>query len=339
VRPLATLGRLFGRLVAGLRILFGVTKGVHGLQQEHGARPAEEPDPRDRRLVSTPGRERLVLGLFGLADACAVAFVVLFLTGDDVQLEGLTLGGAFACLAAALAVLGNGVVPQETAVEPRPRLDHPSEHEPLADEVARDADGISRRRLLTAAGLGAGATLGAAIAVPAASLGPAVGDTPSDTPWRRGRLLVDEQDAPIVADDLAEGGFLTAFPQGADKRELGSPVVVVRISPRTLHLPRQRAGWAPEGFLAFSKICTHAGCAITLFRSPKYEPTAGHEPALQCPCHYSTFSVRRGGAVTFGPAPRNLPQLPLVIDGGRRLRAGGPLSGPVGPSWWGVRRQ
>ena len=55
-----------------------------------------------------------------------------------------------------------------------------------------------------------------------------------------------------------------------------------------------------------------------------------------CPCHYSTFDPARGAAVEFGPAGRPLPQLPLAIGPGRKLLAAGPLSGPVGPAWWGV---
>jgi ubiquinol-cytochrome c reductase iron-sulfur subunit len=41
--------------------------------------------------------------------------------------------------------------------------------------------------------------------------------------------------------------------------------------------------------------------------------------------------------VLFGPAGRDLPQLPLMVDPGGGLRAAGNFSGPVGPSWWGVR--
>ncbi len=59
--------------------------------------------------------------------------------------------------------------------------------------------------------------------------------------------------------------------------------------------------------------------------------------ALVCPCHYSTFDPARGGEVIYGPAGRPLPQLPLMIDGQGVLRAAGNFSGPVGPSWWGVR--
>ena len=44
-----------------------------------------------------------------------------------------------------------------------------------------------------------------------------------------------------------------------------------------------------------------------------------------------------GGVVLFGPAGRPLPQLPLRIVTGGALEAAGNFSGPVGPSWWGVR--
>jgi ubiquinol-cytochrome c reductase iron-sulfur subunit len=56
-----------------------------------------------------------------------------------------------------------------------------------------------------------------------------------------------------------------------------------------------------------------------------------------CPCHYSTFDVLRSADPIFGPAVRPLAQLPLAIAGDRALVAAGPLSGPVGPSYWGVR--
>jgi ubiquinol-cytochrome c reductase iron-sulfur subunit len=71
-------------------------------------------------------------------------------------------------------------------------------------------------------------------------------------------------------------------------------VVVVRDDPAKLRLPPARRDWAPEGILAFSKICTHAGCAIALYRSPLYEPTS-KPPGLACPCHYSVFDTRDGG--------------------------------------------
>jgi ubiquinol-cytochrome c reductase iron-sulfur subunit len=200
------------------------------------------------------------------------------------------------------------------------------------------AEGVSRRKLLGAAAAAAGGSIAAAVAVPVASLGPAVGDSPSQTPWKRGRRLVDEDGTPLRAADVPAGTFVTAFPEGADTRELGSPVVLVREDPATLRLPPERRGWAPQGIVAYSKICTHAGCAVALYRSPNYAPTS-EPPGLACPCHYSVFDTRTGGTVVSGPAARGLPQLPLQVDGAGELRAGGGFSDPVGPSWWGVRRQ
>jgi ubiquinol-cytochrome c reductase iron-sulfur subunit len=150
--------------------------------------------------------------------------------------------------------------------------------------------------------------------------------------------VVDEYGKPITADEVAPESFLTGFPEGADPRELGSPVVIVRVAPERLRLPdgRRPAEWAPEGIVAYSKICTHAGCAIALYRKPTF-PDTQPRPALICPCHYSTFDPAQGAKRIFGPAGRELPQLPLRIGAGRRLVAGGPLSGSVGPAWWSTK--
>jgi len=290
-----------------------------------------------RELQPSRRAETVVIALLLGAAACALAFVVLYAVDANTQLLGLSLGLSTALLAAAAIVAGKRVVVQETAVEERPELVRPEEETEVERIVLRGGEGISRRRLLVAAAGAAGAALGAALVVPAASLGPNVGEIITRTPWRRGRRLVDEDGRPISADALAPGGFVTAFPEGADKRLLGSPVVVVRLRPDELELPSSRATWAPEGILAYSKICTHASCAVSLFRYPSYEPTSSG-PALVCPCHYSTFDVRRAAKVVFGPAGRPLPQLPLAIDAERNLIANGGFSGPIGPAWWSVRR-
>jgi ubiquinol-cytochrome c reductase iron-sulfur subunit len=148
--------------------------------------------------------------------------------------------------------------------------------------------------------------------------------------------LVDRDGKPWSADDIDSGTFYTAFPEGADPDAIASSLVMIKLAPSDIHLPPERRGWAPEGILAYSKICTHAGCAIALYRNPLFKPV---EPshALVCPCHYSTFDAGAAGKVLFGPAGRPLPQLPLLIDGARDLRAAGNFSGPVGPAWWGVR--
>jgi ubiquinol-cytochrome c reductase iron-sulfur subunit len=90
--------------------------------------------------------------------------------------------------------------------------------------------------------------------------------------------------------------------------------------------------------MAFSKICTHAGCAISLYRYPTYGPTSAERPAFTCPCHYSTFAPGDGGRVIFGPAGRPLPQLPVMIDSDGVLRAAGRFDEDVGLAWWGTRR-
>jgi ubiquinol-cytochrome c reductase iron-sulfur subunit len=88
--------------------------------------------------------------------------------------------------------------------------------------------------------------------------------------------------------------------------------------------------------VAYSKICTHAGCAISLYRAPLFQPDEP-PPALVCPCHYSTFDPADGGTVVFGPAGRKLPMLPVFVDRRGHLRAKGNFDEAVGPSWWGVR--
>jgi ubiquinol-cytochrome c reductase iron-sulfur subunit len=179
--------------------------------------------------------------------------------------------------------------------------------------------------------------LSAALVTPALSCGPEANRILSRSPWRRGRLLVTERDEPIAAARVVVGELVTAFPKGADKEDIASPVIVVRVRPDELDLPAERQGWAPNGLVAYSKICTHAGCAVSEYRYPLYDPTAPG-PAVVCPCHYSTFSVTDGGRPIFGPAGRALPQLPLEVDGDGNLVAAGDFSGRPGPSWWGVRQ-
>ena len=274
--------------------------------------------------------ELAVAGLLGAAAVLFVAFVVvLFAWPHDTQLLGATLGPALGALAAALALAAKRVVPQEQLVEERPALEDRSAR---AEVRERLRTAVSRRKLLAASAGAAGTALAAAVVAPVTALGPAVGQSIVDTPWRRGRRLVDEDGRPLTVDDIAPGSFVTAFPEGADKRELGSPVVVVRDDPALIEHPER----APQGILAFSKICTHAGCAVALYRKPTYEPTSA-PPALSCPCHYSVFDTRRGGRVEAGPAGRPLPQLPLQIGPGNELQAAGGFSGPIGPAWWSAR--
>jgi ubiquinol-cytochrome c reductase iron-sulfur subunit len=318
--------------------LVGIVRGVLRAAHEPPAGETEDDgvDPRRRETPSSRGAELALVALLLLAGLAFAGFGALIATDADPRLLGAVLGGGLAALSAGLIVAGLRIVPQEVAVEERPSLGDQEARSAVAEDLRAGAEGVSRRGLIAAAAGAAGAGLAAAAVLPITALGPGAGVL-DESPWRAGIALVDEDGAPVEADALPVGSFITAFPEGADRRELGSPVVVVRVDPATLDLPAERRTWAPEGLLAFSKICTHAGCAVSLFRHPLHERTSG-PPALVCPCHYSTFDVRRAAKVTLGPAGRPLPQLPLRLDSGRRLVAGGPLSGSVGPAWWGTRR-
>jgi quinol---cytochrome c reductase iron-sulfur subunit len=284
--------------------------------------------------------EAIALALLGLSTVSAVAFVVVYATDSlpaQTQLLGLSLGLSLLALAAALIDVGRELVPDREEVEAYPAGEHPGEQAAVLETIG-EADALfTRPRLFKLALAGTGGALGLAFLAPALSLGRFL-DTRAfrTTPWRGGRRLVDESGRPWRADAIEEKNFYTAFPEGADRSGLAAPVVLVRLPLRELRLPEHLRGYDARGIVAYSKICTHAGCAVTLYRSPQFAPT-DPRPALVCPCHYSTFDPAAGGTVLFGPAGRPLPMLPVRVDGRGYLRAKGPFSGQVGPAWWGTR--
>jgi ubiquinol-cytochrome c reductase iron-sulfur subunit len=328
--------RVLRALIAIVVLLFG-RRGERGDERgDDRGRRAEPPLARELEVGSTRRVENGVLAMLALGTAAAVAFVVLYVVDPNTQLLGLTLGVAFAAMAAAVVMAAKALVVRETAIDEYKQFGDEEATEDVAAIAGEPAGGVSRRRLLAGAAGTAGLALGAAAIVPAASFGPNVGDRIRTTPWRRGVRLVDVHRAPIRAGDIQEGNFLTALAEGAERSDLSASLIVVRLAPDQLDLsPKQRAG-APNGIIAFSKICTHAACAVSMFRDPLYPPTSP-TPALVCPCHYSTFDPRRGGEVVFGPAARPLPQLPLQVNGGGELEAAGDYFGQIGPSYGGIR--
>jgi len=292
------------------------------------------PGPPDR------GAETVVLVLLALAALAAIGFIVAYASFSVVHLPdellGLSLGLCCILIGAAFTVLAKRLVVTEELEDDYPD-EHPQAQREVAQIIHESGDRITRKRLLLGAGTATAAALGAAALTPALSLGPVWYTEPLDrTPWRRGTRLVDEAGTPIHAADILTGSFYTAFPEGADKEDIAAPLVVVRLDARALRLPRGRRTWAPGGIVAYSKICTHAGCAIALYRKPTF-PVLEPGPALVCPCHYSTFDPASGGTVVYGPAGRPLPQLPLMVGRDGWLRAAGNFSARVGPSWWNVR--
>jgi ubiquinol-cytochrome c reductase iron-sulfur subunit len=289
----------------------------------------------------SPGAELVAIALLGLAALLAAAFVAVYAIDripHQTQFLGLTLGGALLAIAAALIVTAKRLVVTEEIEDDYPLPEHPEEQETIAATVEDSGSRFTRRRLFKLSLVGAGGALGAAFLTPLASLGPVI-DLARwyETPWRRGRRLVDERGRPLRAADIEEKAFYTAFAEGSDKENLASPLIVVRLPKRDLRLPEPLAGFDADGIVAFSKICTHAGCAISLYRAPLFAPNDPRRPELVCPCHYSTFDPGAGGTVTFGPAGRKLPMLPVYVDSRGELRARGSFDSPVGPSWWGAR--
>jgi ubiquinol-cytochrome c reductase iron-sulfur subunit len=288
------------------------------------------------------GAETAAILLLFAAAAFAAAFVVVYAVDaipHQTQFLGLAFGLALVCVAAALIITGRKLVVTEELVEEYPPPVHAGEVDLIASTVEESGSRLTRRRLFKLGLLAAGGGLATAAITPAASFGPLFRvQEYFGTPWTRGRRLVDEDGKPYRASDIEEKNFYTAFAERADKEEMGASVVLVRLPVASLRLPPELQGYDAGGVVAYSKICTHAGCAIAMYRVPTFPPDEPH-PALVCPCHYSTFDPARGGAVTFGPAGRPLPMLPLTVDGRGYLRAKGNFNGAVGPGWWGVRNR
>ena len=164
-------------------------------------------------------------------------------------------------------------------------------------------------------------------------LGPLPGPEKNETNWKTGtRLVTDPGDRPIKPSDLEVGGVVQVqpeFPAGKERHLddiAKDSVLLIRVRPEEFNLDAERLSWTYEGIIAFSKICSHMGCAVAL-----YEQTTKH---LLCPCHQSTFDVTRAAKVIFGPAARPLPQLAITVDAEGYLVAQKPFNEAVGPSFW-----
>ncbi|HKC77844.1 MAG TPA: hypothetical protein VKB70_05595, partial [Gaiellaceae bacterium] len=247
-------------------------------------RRRRRPRPDETRLVPEQpphlAAELGVLALLGLSSLAALGFVLLYAFGksipDETQFLGAALGLSLMFLAAALIVVGLKLVPTEEVAEEYPPHEHPSEQQVIAEVIDESGTRFTRSRFFKLGLLGAGGTLGLAILAPAVSFGPLfrVGDF-LHTPWRRGRRLVDENGKPYKAEDISEQNFYLAFPENTsdeEKEQMAASLVVVRLPPHELRLPPHLKGYDANGILAYSRICTHAGCAITLYRAPLFQP-------------------------------------------------------------------
>lgn len=261
---------------------------------------------------------------FTASSLLGIAFTFIYWYNDNLQLEGLFLGFCLVFLAWGL-VLWSRQLPEGPFEESYPDLQSSPEDE--AEVLATMNRGwVGRRRfLLGALGLAGGSILaGAASAMRSLGPGPY---TLAGTEWRGGKQLVNLDGDPVHIDDVPPDSFVVVAPAGFTDTPMVQAVLI--------HLPPGAAASAtgdydapaPDGaFVCFSRVCTHAGCAVGQYNAQTIQ--------LQCPCHQSTFDVLRGAQPVFGPADRALPRLPIKIEPDGTLTSTGDFTTPVGPTFW-----
>lgn len=287
-------------------------------------------------LVSAFGTLLLIFSFFFIPEDVFVFVPVL--GNQNAHQLGLGLGMAISLFFIGLGAIhwAKTLMPDTEVVAQRHEFRSPdSERKDFVTAVKEGAaaSGLGRRSLIKR-------SLGAALGLSALSplillrdLGPLPGKELEKTTWKSGTYLVtDPGNRRIKASDLEVGAVAQVLPEIADPehRKLSDiakdAVLLIRLRPQEFNLEADRLAMTHDGIIAFSKICSHMGCAVAL-----YEQQTKH---LLCPCHQSTFDVTRAAKVIFGPSARPLPQLDITIDQEGYLLARQPFSEPVGPSFW-----
>jgi Rieske Fe-S protein len=278
-------------------------------------RPGPRPDPTDRATGRRPTeptgpstgvhtyRRHWFLGWVAGGLTALAAFIVLWILDADTTVLGLV--GTAAAVAATIALhhlVVTGDLGERTVTRPEP-----------VDELAPFR---SRRRLL-------GGVLGGAAFVGLGGLGALLRfgpRAPEGSDWSAGARLATLDGSPIQPQDLPLGSVVTVWPEGAVGREL-SAVMLIRLR-EVPEPPTLLDGVVDDTLIAYSRLCSHAGCAVALYRDV--------DQALFCPCHQATFDARRGAEPVSGPASHPLPQLPLGLDAEGYVIATGDLTAPPG---------
>jgi ubiquinol-cytochrome c reductase iron-sulfur subunit len=263
-------------------------------------------------------RELAIAAAMVLSIAGSVGFMFAYARNGGTQLEGLTLG--IALIGLTLTALGWAfwILDREQTEDARDSF--PSDEQDRAAAVAELEAGeaeVSRRGVLVNLLIAALGAFGLATLFPIRSLGPAPGKALFKTRWSAGALLVRDNGQPVHSADLDVDSAVTVFPQGA-VGDSQSQAMLVRLPEGT--------GASVLGYVAYSKLCTHAGCPVALYRAQTRQ--------LLCPCHQSLFDAVDAGRVVSGPADHALPQLPIEVDERGFLRATGDFPSPVGPGFW-----
>ncbi len=301
--------------------------------------------------------ERQVATFFGVVPIFAILYVVIYYGVDptttidfgplhsSAQHVGLGLTLGFAVL-----FIGIGAVQwarqlmadTEMTDERHPAFSSDEDRKEILVELEKGVDesAITRRKMIGRSLLGALGILVVPIVVSLTDLGPVAtkkvrAATIEKTIWGEGvRLVNDVTYAPIKAADIEIGQLVNGEPATLEKLEgtafnqakAKSPIIIVRMAVEDIKIPDSRQDWQVGGILAYSKICTHVGCPISLWEQQTHH--------LLCPCHQSTFDLADSGVVVFGPAHRALPQLPIKVDQQGYLVARSDFTVPVGPSYF-----
>lgn len=312
---------------------------------------------KPRRTDSDPNAarraERQVATMFGLAILLILGSCVAYIVAPldtllkvpvvgNVNLNhfavGVSMGIGTFLIGAGAIHWAKQLMPDVEMVEERhPFTSEPADKAALAQTISEGtaASGIGQFRLIRRTLLGALAVFPLPLVVFLRDLGPMPGTSLRTTIWDKGiGILTDATYRPIKPEDIPIGGLVNAVPANMLEQEEAdgnlnergkASIILVRMNPADI-VSQQGEGWDYQGILAFSKICTHVGCPISLYQQRTHH--------LLCPCHQSTFDLADSGNVVFGPAARRMPQLPITVNKDGYLVAADAFQEPVGPSFW-----
>lgn len=287
----------------------------------------DEHDPHLDVASRHPARAERAIGVsFVVATVAGLGLAATYWLGGQTQVEGVLLFTCLGGLGFGITTWGRSLMPQGPFEQRRESLVGTREdQEAFTAAFGRGEESFERRRLLLRLLAGGAGALGLALLFPIRSLGPEPGRSLFRTAWRKGSRMVRGDGTPVRVDDLKVGGVLTVFPEGHAGRS-DSQTLLLRPSAAPITTHPGRESWSPEGYLAFSKVCTHAGCPVGLYEHDRQQ--------LLCPCHQSTFDVLQGCRPSFGPATRPLPQLQITVDADGWFRAVDDYQEPIGPGFW-----
>lgn len=298
--------------------------------------PMDQDDTRWRYQDDPKGARRAELRIaacFMVTMLASIGLAATYVTGANNQLGGLCWGLAFGGLGVGLILWARDLLPGHDVIASRGHHDVCAEADrvAVAESLARGTDAIARRSFVLKVLGPVGAVFGLATLFPLASFGPRPHKDLYSTAWGKGTRAVTEDGKPVKPSDIPVDGILTVFPEGDGINDSMSGTLLINLGNANLEVPRNRVGWniptdGQAGIVAFSAICTHAGCPAKLYNVETHQ--------LVCPCHQSTFDVLEDCKPVFGPAPRSLPQLPLTVDAEGYIVSQSDYTQPVGPGFW-----